>query len=131
VVAESTTILIVEDNDTLRALLKRMLERLDRHVLVAADAESALALMAHSQQPIGLVIADVRLPGMNGVTLAQELRRRDPSIAVLLVSGGFDGPAGEFPELDKPFTLQALEMRIAEVVSAAEGGPPARIRLEL
>ena len=68
--------------------------------------------------------------GMNGLSLAHELRRRDPTIAILLMSGYFTGPPGEFPELSKPFTFAALKGRIAEVLEAASGGPPARIRLE-
>ncbi|MGH3073148.1 MAG: response regulator [Gaiellaceae bacterium] len=124
----STTVLVVEDNDLLRDLLGRTLARLDRRVLVAADADSALALFDHHDARVDLVIADVRLPGMNGPALAAELRRRDPDVGVLLVSGGFDSGPGAFPELDKPFTLEALEQRISEVLAEARGGPPARIR---
>lgn len=93
------------------SLLKRLRERIDVEVLTAATAERALSLVEHGEDRIGVVIADVHLPGMSGVALAKELRRRDPTIAVLLVSGDFDAPDGGFLKLDKPFTLDALEQR--------------------
>lgn len=115
----ATAILVVEANAIVRTMLRRALERRDHHVLLATNAESALALFEHSEEPIGLVISEQRLSGMNGGRLADELRRRDPMIPILLVGSGIDGPPGDYPELDKPFTLDALEQRIAEVLTAA------------
>jgi two-component system, cell cycle sensor histidine kinase and response regulator CckA len=110
--------------------LKRALERLGHHVLAAAGAKSGLALYADGDDRIDLLITDVRLPGMDGLSLARELRRRDPTIAILVISGDLEGgPPGEFPELAKPFTFATLAGRIVEVLEAASGGSPARIRL--
>jgi CheY-like chemotaxis protein len=113
-------ILVVEANAIVRTMLRRALERRDHHVLLATNAESALALFEHSEEPISLVISEQRLSGMNGGRLADELRRRDPTIPILLVGSGFDGPPGDYPELDKPFTIDALEHRIAEVLTASD-----------
>jgi DNA-binding NtrC family response regulator len=114
-----TTFLVVEDNDTLRGVLRQVLERPDRELLLAADAESALAVFRHHDGPLDVVIADVHLPRMDGVTLAEELRRRDPAIAVVLVSGSFDDVRSDFIELEKPYTLDALEASIADALRAA------------
>jgi CheY-like chemotaxis protein len=118
--AASRTVLVVDDDEMLRNLLCRMLERLGRRVLLAANAESALALYQHSEEPIDLVISDARLSGMTGLTLAEELRLRDSEVAILLLSGSFDEPTGDFPELDKPFTLEALQQRIGEVLDPSD-----------
>ncbi len=114
-----TTILVVEAEESLRALLRRALARLGRQVMLAPDAVSALALFQHSEEPIDLIISEERLPGMSGSSLAEELRSRDPSIPILLVSGNFARPPGEFPELEKPFTFGQLEHRITEMLAAA------------
>ncbi|MDX6439832.1 MAG: hypothetical protein QOF45_2415 [Gaiellaceae bacterium] len=115
VTAAYTTVLLVEDNDMVRTLLTRALERADHRVLTAADAERALALVEDYEHHIDVVVSDVRLPSMGGVEFAEELRRRDPELPVLLI-GGFDTAATGFPELEKPFTLDALQSKIAEIV---------------
>jgi CheY-like chemotaxis protein len=125
-----TAILVVEANAIVRTMLRRALERRDHHVLAATNAESALALFEHSEEPIGLVISEQRLTGMNGGRLADELRRRDPTIPILLVGSGFDGPPGDYPELDKPFTPDALEQRIAEVLAAASENRRVRVSVD-
>ena len=127
----ATAILVVEANAIVRAMLRRALERRDHHVLLATNAESALALFEHSEEPIGLVISEQQLAGMSGSRLADELRRRDPTIPILLVSSGFEGQPGDYPELDKPFTLEALEQRIAEVLAvASEDRPRSGVRVD-
>lgn len=115
----STAILVVEADAIVRTMLRRALERQHHHVLVAANAESALALFEHSDEPIGLVISEQQLSGMSGTTLADELRRRNPTIPILLVGSDLESTPGEYPTLDKPFTLDALEQRIAEVLTTA------------
>ena len=113
----STAILVVEANAIVRTMLRRALERHDHQVVVAGDAESALALLEHSEEPVALVIVEQQLSGMSGTRLADELRRRDPTLPILLVGTGFDETPGEYPVLDKPFTLAALEQRIREVLA--------------
>ena len=122
--SHSTAILVVESNAIVRTMLRRALERRNQEVLVAANAESALALFQHAEEPIGLVISEQQLSGMNGTALADELRRRDPNIPILLVGSGFAGTPGEYPELDKPFTPATLEQGINDAVAGAPGERP-------
>ncbi|NUT54642.1 MAG: response regulator [Thermoleophilia bacterium] len=123
--APRTVILVVEANAIVRAMLRRALQRHGHRVLVAANAESAVALFEHADEPIGLVITEQRLSGMDGSHLADELRRRDPTVPILLVATTFDGPSSGYPQLEKPFTLEKLEQRIAEVLAL----PPRRYAL--
>ena len=119
----ATAILVVEASAIVRSMLRRALERRHHHVLVATDAVSALALFQHAEEPIGLVISEEHLSGMSGTHLADELRRRDPTIPILLVGSDFEGTPHEYPELGKPFTLAMLEQRIEEVLAATPGRP--------
>jgi CheY-like chemotaxis protein len=125
----ATAILVVEANAIVRTMLRRALERRDYHVLLATNAESALALFEHSEEPIGLVISEQPLSGMNGGRLADELRRRDPTIPILLVGSGLDGP-GDYPEVDKPFTRDVLERRIAEVLTGVSDDRRVRVSVD-
>jgi CheY-like chemotaxis protein len=120
----STAILVVEANAVVRSMLRRALDRHGHHVVAAANAESALALFEHSEEPIGLVISEQHLSGMTGTTLADELRRRDPTVPILLVGSAFDDTVGAYPQLDKPFTLAGLEQRISDVLGAASVPAP-------
>ena len=118
----STAILVVEANAIVRSMLRRALERRNHHVLVAANAEAALALFRHAEDPIGLVITEQQLAGMDGTRLADTLRRDDPTLPILLIGSGFEGASGDYPELDKPFTLGKLEQRIDAVLGETSTG---------
>lgn len=113
---DPTAILVVETNAIVRCMLRRALERRHHHVVVATDAMSALALFQHAEEPIGVVISEQHLAGMSGSDLADELRRRDPTLPILLVGSDFEDASHEYPELRKPFTLAALERRIEELL---------------
>ncbi|WP_237182850.1 ATP-binding protein [Roseomonas marmotae] len=79
-------VLLVEDEAPLRRLAERALSRAGHEVVVAEDAEQALALAEEGLAP-SLLVSDVAMPGMDGVALARALRRRWPGLPVLLVSG--------------------------------------------
>lgn len=85
----SLRILVVEDDDDNRELLAELLRMEGHDVEEARDAEVALELAAC--RAFDAVIADVGLPRMDGITLARELRRRTPGVAVVAVSGYGDG----------------------------------------
>ncbi len=80
------TILIVEDDDDVRLLTTRTLKQMGYRILEASRGHQALDLLA-SDQTVNLVVTDVIMPQMNGVTLSQEIRKRHPSMPVLFVTG--------------------------------------------
>ncbi len=109
------TVLLVEDEDTVRAVARDTLRRCGYAVLEARDGAEALALAASHPSAIQLVIADVVMPGMSGPDLVARLSRERPGIRVLYVSGHPEPellPAGALdpstPLLQKPFTPEAL-----------------------
>jgi two-component system cell cycle sensor histidine kinase/response regulator CckA len=79
-------VLLVEDEAPLRRLAERALRRAGHDVVVAEDAESALALLEDGVLP-GLLVSDVAMPGMDGMALARAVRDHVPGLPVLLVSG--------------------------------------------
>jgi CheY-like chemotaxis protein len=120
----SETVLLVEDEESVRQLVRETLESRGYTVLEAEDGEKALAI-ASSKDGIHLMITDVVMPGMNGQDLAREIVKSHPSTKVLFLSGYAEDtirqqtlPAGT-AFLQKPFTLQTLLRKTREVL----GGP--------
>ena len=119
------TILIAEDDATLRPLVKGLLERQGYRVLEAANTDEALAIAIDHVSPIHLLITDVVMPGASGRELARRLAHLRPEIRVLYVSGYTDDaivhhgmlePGLSF--LQKPFTPSALARKVREVLDA-------------
>ena len=81
----SHTVLVVEDDPFVRAEAVELFRDLGCRVLDSYNAEGALALL--DQNPvIDILFADVRMPGMDGLTLAQQVRRRRPDMMLVLTS---------------------------------------------
>jgi two-component system NtrC family sensor kinase len=122
------TVLVVEDNLEVAAVGRAYLEELGYRVHHAASAQAALELIERDAT-IDLVFSDVLMPGgMNGLELAETLRRRFPRIAVLLTTGysssAQDAVRRGFEVLQKPYDLAALERALHEVRSAAAHEAP-------
>jgi signal transduction histidine kinase/CheY-like chemotaxis protein len=117
------TVLLVEDEDAVRAVSVLLLESLGYRVLEAANAEEALRLVGAGRQKLDLLMTDVVMPGRNGRELAEALRRENPGLKVLFQSG-YTGEAvaghgiveAEMAFLQKPFTLDALAKRVRAVL---------------
>ncbi len=116
-------ILLVEDEDPVRAVSARALTARGYTVLEAASGVEALQIVSESTQPIDLVISDVMMPDMNGPVLLRELRKRHADLKVIFVSGyaeeAFrnDLPEGEnFTFLPKPFGLKQLVETVKQVM---------------
>jgi len=88
------TILVVEDEETLRDLAMHMLTMYGYRVILAVDGESALVLHEENREGISLVILDLIMPGMGGLRCMEELLRRDPGLKIVIASGY----AGDEPE---------------------------------
>lgn len=78
--------LLVEDEAPLRRLAEQVLRREGMEVRAAGDGEEALDLLAGGFAP-DILVSDVAMPGMDGVSLLREIRRRLPSLPAVLVSG--------------------------------------------
>jgi PAS domain S-box-containing protein len=116
------TILLVEDDDSVRLINALLLETLGYRVLQVSSAEEALELVQGKRLKIDLLFTDVIMPGMNGRKLAEAIRAFDPGIKVLFQSGYTDDIVvrhgilnREVAFLQKPFKVEVLSRKIREV----------------
>lgn len=115
----SETIWLVEDDETVRVVATRGLERLGYRVIAIATPADALERLAGDAPPIDVLVTDVIMPGMEGPELVRRLDDRLPGLRVLFVSGyaeqrfALTGPDGaERPFLPKPYSLEDLARAI-------------------
>jgi two-component system cell cycle sensor histidine kinase/response regulator CckA len=119
----SETILVVEDDESLRQLTVRFLEGAGYRVLQAENAPAALQLVGEFLKSLDLLLIDMIMPAMSGIELSERLRMSQPNLKVLLMSGY----AGEYtarygvagastPLLEKPFTRRELLSKISAVL---------------
>ncbi len=119
------TVLLVEDEDDVRLLTRRALQRQGYTVLEARHGGEALKVWAKHKGTIDLMISDVVMPEMNGGELARRLLQEQPDLKVLFLSGYTDSAvlrANLLEEgrafLQKPFTPRLLSRKVHEVMSA-------------
>lgn len=79
------TLLLVDDEPRIQSALRRMLRREGYSLVFADNAEQALEIMA--RQPVGVVISDMRMPGMSGAELLAHVHKRYPAVVCMLLSG--------------------------------------------
>jgi PAS domain S-box-containing protein len=120
------TILVVDDEPSVLQLMASILGSHGHAVIEAPSAAAGLLAADRHDGEIDLLITDVVMPGMTGPQLATEIRRRRPSIAVLLVSGyseatiALDDPTRD-DLLEKPFTPDDLVARVDALIGARAG----------
>jgi CheY-like chemotaxis protein len=119
------TILVVEDEDGVRHLARRMLESVGYKVLTARNAADALLLLAPRGSPVDLMLTDVVMPGMSGPELAERAATIRPHMKVLFSSGHTDNRALRASVLaagarfvGKPYTRAELTRAIREALEA-------------
>ncbi|MCH9687456.1 MAG: response regulator [Deltaproteobacteria bacterium] len=123
------TVLVVEDEASIRRLVVRILGRQGYEVLAASDGEAGLRRF-DERGGVDLVLTDVVMPGLDGVGMVRQLRQRRPDLPVLFMSGysGDHRPSIEGTDqsmlLDKPFTPAQLVERVEQVL--AVGGAARR-----
>jgi PAS domain S-box-containing protein len=122
---QGETILVVEDDTTVRLVICDSLKDLGYKILAAADARDAISLLRTSQH-INLLISDVVMPHVNGRKLAETARGLRANLKVLFVSGYAENATvrGDFldPGMDmltKPFTLDALASKVHAMIKAS------------
>ena len=124
----SPTILIVDDEPTIRAFVSNILKIEGYQVIEAADGLDALEQVQRRGTPVDLVLTDIRMPRLDGVALARSLHNLYPRLPVLYISGyPFDveseqskyagRPCGFVP---KPFTRKSLLEAVQKCLSAPE-----------
>ena len=119
------TVLVVEDDSSVRLLIAEVLRQLGYSCLEAADGQAALPLLV-SNVRMDLMVTDVGLPGLNGRQLAEIARNHRPTLQILFVTGYAEHATerGRFlgagmDMITKPFTLDDLAVKIREMIASA------------
>ncbi|MGN6328764.1 MAG: PAS domain S-box protein [Rhodanobacter sp.] len=116
--AQSSRILLCEDDASIRLTVKDMLESRGHVVVDVGSAETAIE--AYRRESIGLLVTDLTLPGTSGIDLTQKLRQIDPTLPVVFTTGRFDKDAGLLDArtkvLLKPYSGDALVQTISQLL---------------
>jgi DNA-binding NtrC family response regulator len=118
------TILVVEDEAAIRNVLHIILRRMGHTVLEACDGAEGLTVSRKFNGPIDLLIADVRMPKVDGPTMAHQLQAERPGIQVLLMSGySTESVPNDLIKdfLHKPFLPVAVEQKVREMLARDDG----------
>jgi two-component system cell cycle sensor histidine kinase/response regulator CckA len=122
------TVLLVEDDDAVRAVARRILARQGYTLLEARTGGEALAILEARAAPVDLVLSDMVMPGMSGAELADHLHGLQPGLRILLMSGYSRHAATQLARfepgtgyIEKPFTPQRLATRVRELLDEKSG----------
>ncbi len=117
------TVLLVEDEPAILKLTRTTLQQIGYSVIEAASAKDALALAARHEGQLHLLLTDVIMPEMNGLDLYARIAASNPGIRVIFMSGysadvfpSKDDGKGDFPFLQKPFSMRQLSDKVREVL---------------
>ncbi|HWY55059.1 MAG TPA: response regulator [Terriglobales bacterium] len=117
------TVLVVEDQDGIRDIVRETLRRNGYTVLLAVDGDEALQMAGAYPDPIHLLITDLVMPNIGGRELAHRLTPLRPEMKVLFMSGyseqsalDIDATSQSAPVLQKPFSLDALARNVRRVL---------------
>ena len=119
----SETVLIVEDDSSIRKLARKVLQAYGYNVLDAEEGEQALRIIEEHEGPIHLLVTDVVMPKMSGRELAERLQSLRPEVKVIYMSGYTDDAIAHHGVLEqgvnfieKPFTPKGLARKVREVL---------------
>jgi CheY-like chemotaxis protein len=127
------SILVVDDEKNITAVNTKMLERYGYRVIIADNGNQALERFKLEGRRVDLVVTDIMMPGMDGLTLIQELRRLDPQVKIVACSGldktlGDPSQSGTLASLGvrsflaKPFSAQRLLLVLRDLLASKENG---------
>ncbi|MFC1662282.1 ATP-binding protein [Gemmatimonadota bacterium] len=127
------TVLVAEDQEGVRIMTQKVLERCGYRVLVAEGPEEALMLAGEFPEPIHLLLTDVVMPGMSGPELVKRMNPRRPETAVVYMSGYTDDQLQHHGVLDedvilieKPFSAQRLTVTVRSALDGLRTDPGER-----
>jgi two-component system, cell cycle sensor histidine kinase and response regulator CckA len=127
----NATILLVEDEIPVRMFCTHALKNKGYNVIEAENGEKALEIFKQNNNKIDLIISDVIMPGINGPTLINEIKKTAPNIKVIFISGYAEEAFSDqtllnkdFYFLSKPFTLTQLATQVKDVLSIKETVEP-------
>ena len=119
------TIMFVEDDDAVRTFGARALRNKGYQVVEARSGEAALELIRNTGDPIHLLITDVVMPRMDGPALIREVRKADPGIKVIFISGYAEDAFRQRLDSDrdidflsKPFSLKQLALKVKDAIGS-------------
>ena len=119
----SATILVVDDEETVRALVRKMLERSGMSVITVAGGREGLEALKKNADAIDAVLLDMTMPHMNGPETLREMRKRRPELPIVLTSGYDEQEAttrcagkGLVSFIQKPYRTDQLIRKIREVL---------------
>jgi len=116
---DMTTILLCEDEDAVRNLVRRILEQAGYHVLLARNGAEALELCQRADLSIDLLLTDAVMPVMSGPELLRRVMVLRPELRLMIMSGYSDRPAvSGIPFIAKPFTPVELEKQVRQALDA-------------
>jgi two-component system, cell cycle sensor histidine kinase and response regulator CckA len=122
-------ILLVDDEENIREVSRAALERAGYRVLTAADGTEAIAMYVENRDEIALVVSDISMPIMDGPATIRALRKLDPAVKVVAMSGLMNpeqtaeiGKLGVDASLSKPFTAQTLHETIGSILKVSGSG---------
>jgi excisionase family DNA binding protein len=118
-----STVLVVDDEESVRDLMSSALQTKQRDVLTAASGGEALEIV--KKQPVDLVLLDLSMPGLNGVETFRELHMLRPALPVVIVTGYPDSDLmqraleiGPFTMISKPVDLNQIQKTVDRIVGA-------------
>jgi len=121
-VGAGKTVLVVDDHETTRMTIARMLEAGGFSVRTASSAADALERLERERDEIDIVLSDVTMPGMNGIDLSYKIRETYPALPVAIVSGDVSelersiiGRA-DVPFIKKPFHAESLYSAVRDAM---------------
>lgn len=120
---ERKTVLIVDDEENARIGLSCFLSQEGYDVETASDGEEALEILRHNPQT-SLIISDINMPGMNGMSLLREVNRQHPETAIIMVTAYGEIETyidamnlGAFEYLHKPVRIEELKLAMRKVLA--------------
>lgn len=121
-------VLVIEDEHHIRALIGLLLEQKGYRLFEAADTEEAARVWSEQRSSIDLVLCDILLPNQTGPELIRELRKEDPDLKVVFMSGIFPRDSsdfasghGQFAFVKKPFTSRHLVEAVERALDHVPG----------